>query len=195
MAKAEYRSSIRSKNMIKRAFAKLLHEKDISKITVTDIIQEADISRGTFYAHYPDVYGVLEQIETEELDALLALVRNIGVNSIVIEPQKAISLICNYLDNDKEYYRLLVNSRTVTRSFLDRLTALFMERALDELLEQTDINDRENALAYLNFASNGTMFVLFQWLDGSLNMTAERVVEVLSKLLSGCRSFYLDIKA
>ena len=32
MAKAEYRSAIRSKNLIKKAVAKLIHEKDISKI-------------------------------------------------------------------------------------------------------------------------------------------------------------------
>ena len=61
--RAEYRSSRRSKNMIKKAFAKLLHEKDISKITVTDIIKEAEISRGTFYAHYPDVYGLLSKLK------------------------------------------------------------------------------------------------------------------------------------
>lgn len=67
MAKAEYRSSIRSKNLIKKALAKLLNEKDLSKITVSDIIREADISRGTFYAHFPDVAGVVEQIERRSL--------------------------------------------------------------------------------------------------------------------------------
>ena len=73
MAKAEYRSSIRSKNLIKKALAKLLHEKDLSKITVSDIIRESDISRGTFYAHFPDVAGVVEQIEKEELEKVMAL--------------------------------------------------------------------------------------------------------------------------
>ena len=29
--------------------------KDLSKITVTDIVNRADINRATFYAHYPDV--------------------------------------------------------------------------------------------------------------------------------------------
>ena len=82
MAKAEYRSSIRSKNLIKKAVAKLIHEKEVSKITVSDIIREADISRGTFYAHYSDVSSVLEQIESEELKALVDYVNNFDLENI-----------------------------------------------------------------------------------------------------------------
>ncbi len=33
----------------------LIQEKDVEKITVTDIITRADINRGTFYAHYQDI--------------------------------------------------------------------------------------------------------------------------------------------
>ena len=56
--KAEYRSAIRSKRMIKQAFLSLIKEKDISKITVTELVERADLNRATFYAHYPDIYGV-----------------------------------------------------------------------------------------------------------------------------------------
>ena len=78
MAKAEYRSSIRSKNSIKKAVAKLIHEKDIRKITVSDIIREADISRGTFYAHFADVSGVINQIECEEIRNLMEYIERFG---------------------------------------------------------------------------------------------------------------------
>ena len=74
MPKAEYRSSIRSKNLIKKAVAKLIHEKALQKITVSDIIREADISRGTFYAHFADVSSVIEQIESEEMHNLMEYV-------------------------------------------------------------------------------------------------------------------------
>ena len=50
--RAEYRSAIRSRRMIREAYTVLLKEKDLSKITVTDIVNRADINRATFYAHY-----------------------------------------------------------------------------------------------------------------------------------------------
>ena len=51
MAKAEYRSAIRSRKLINEALADLLTEKPLDKITVTDVVSRADINRGTFYAH------------------------------------------------------------------------------------------------------------------------------------------------
>lgn len=50
MAKAEYKSAIRSRRMIQHALVELLQEKELDKITVTDIVTRADINRGTFYA-------------------------------------------------------------------------------------------------------------------------------------------------
>ena len=38
MAKAEYKSAIRSRRMIQRALVELLQEKELDKITVTDIV-------------------------------------------------------------------------------------------------------------------------------------------------------------
>ena len=46
MAKAEYRSAIRSKRLINDALADLLQEKPLDKITVTDVVNRADINRG-----------------------------------------------------------------------------------------------------------------------------------------------------
>jgi restriction endonuclease len=48
MAKAEYRSSLRSKKLISKALANLLTEKPLDQITVTDVVSRADINRGTF---------------------------------------------------------------------------------------------------------------------------------------------------
>lgn len=62
MAKAEYKSAIRSRRMLQRALVELLQEKELDKITVTDIVTRADINRGTFYAHYADISGVLDSI-------------------------------------------------------------------------------------------------------------------------------------
>ncbi|GIN66561.1 MULTISPECIES: TetR/AcrR family transcriptional regulator [Bacillus] len=49
---------------IKEAFLKLLQEKDINKITVSDL------GRVTFYLHYKDIFDLDEQIENELFDQL-----------------------------------------------------------------------------------------------------------------------------
>lgn len=60
----------RTKSAIKRAFIKLLQQKDLDKITVSDITNEADINRGTFYLHYEDKYILLEDMENEYISQL-----------------------------------------------------------------------------------------------------------------------------
>lgn len=45
-SKAEYRSAIRSRKLIKTAFMELAAEKEISKITVKDIADRADRGNG-----------------------------------------------------------------------------------------------------------------------------------------------------
>ena len=62
MAKAEYKSSMRSKRLIYEALADLLLEKPLEKITVRDIVDHCGINRHTFYYHFQDIYAVFEEI-------------------------------------------------------------------------------------------------------------------------------------
>ena len=77
MEKKEYRSAIRSRKMIRQAFFELLKEKNFEKITVTDIVKKAEINRSTFYAHYPDVMGVVEEIQQEILTYTQQFMENV----------------------------------------------------------------------------------------------------------------------
>ena len=85
MAKAEYRSSIRSKKMIQQALADLLQEKPLNKITVTDIVTRAQINRGTFYAHYTDIANVLDHLIQQTFSQIQdAISDHFGVNTKVL---------------------------------------------------------------------------------------------------------------
>ena len=45
----------RTKRQIKKALINLLSKKALSRITVSEITELADIGRGTFYTHYQDL--------------------------------------------------------------------------------------------------------------------------------------------
>ena len=61
----ENRNARRSRQMIREAFEQLLKERGFHKITVTEIVTRADLNRSTFYAHYPDIYGIVDEMQDE----------------------------------------------------------------------------------------------------------------------------------
>lgn len=64
--KKEYKNSLRSKEKIQEAVFELIKEKKgLEKVTISDIVQRADVNRGTFYNHYRNINEVLEDIESK----------------------------------------------------------------------------------------------------------------------------------
>ncbi len=76
--RAEYRSSIRSRLLITNALLKLIKVKDFGEITITDIVKEADINRGTFYAHFKDTSDVLRFMESESVENIASILTGEG---------------------------------------------------------------------------------------------------------------------
>ncbi len=189
MAKAEYRSSIRSKNLIKKALAKLIHEKDLSKITVSDIIREADISRGTFYAHFSDVNSVITQIESEEMDSLMDFVDRYGFENICTKPSNFIAATCEYMMRDMEYYRMLAMSN-ILNNFIWRLVNVYYERLLERVCSIKPDIDRNEAEVYLIYLTSGAKTVILSWLNGEIKGTPNEIGERLGKLIMLSQSYY-----
>lgn len=189
MAKAEYRSSIRSKNLIKKALAKLIHEKDIGKITVSDIIREADISRGTFYAHYSDVHAVVEQIEAEEMKNLIDFVERFGFEKLVTEVDEFIENICIYLSRDVEYYRMIAQSN-ILNNFLWRLVNVYYENLLAYTMNILNATNRDEAELYIIYITSGAKTIILSWLNGEINGTPAEIGQRLGKLIRLNQQYY-----
>ena len=51
-----------SKKKIEKIFVQLLQEKELNKISVTEICEKANINRSTFYANYLGVYDLADKV-------------------------------------------------------------------------------------------------------------------------------------
>lgn len=183
MAKAEYRSSIRSKSLIKKAVAKLIHQKEINKITVSDVIREADISRGTFYAHYPDIQSVFEQIETEEVKKLVNLVnRTKDSNSDIKDTEAFLSIICNHIYDDFDYYKMLMHS-SFLNNYLCRIIDIYYEETFATLMSMDKSNDEAKVNIYLTYVSSGAKETIISWLEGRIISTPDLIASRIAKLI------------
>ena len=47
------------------AYLKLMEDVDFDKVAVSDIVQQAGVTRSTFYAYFEDIYDALEYVESE----------------------------------------------------------------------------------------------------------------------------------
>lgn len=180
--KAEYRSAIRSRRMIREAYMELLKEKDLSKITVTDIIKRADLNRATFYAHYPDVRGVTEEIENEIIEKMLEVLKEFQFTSFFRNPAPLLLKISRYLEEDTAFYRILVRANG-SEIFMEKLKKVFS----DHMLNDSDIPEsmRQSKMVELRvcYFAGGIVNLYKQWFRGDLNCTLNDIALEVSKLL------------
>jgi len=111
MKEKEYKNALRSKRLIRQAFAELMEEKSIDKITVTDIIKRADINRGTFYAHYENARAVIVQIENEIIDKMNELLHEFKYASFMKNAMSILLKIEKFLEDDLDLFTKLINTR------------------------------------------------------------------------------------
>ena len=65
-------SSKKTKELIKKYFVELLHEKrELQFVTVTDLVKKAGITRSTFYTHYDNIYDVAKEFQNDTIELLL----------------------------------------------------------------------------------------------------------------------------
>lgn len=121
-------SSRKTKRLIKKVFAEMLCEKkNLTSISVSDLCKRAELSRGAFYSHYDDIYGVAEEYENELIDAFFDHARLVDSKSIM----QFIDSIFEYICENDENYRLLCRSndsifavKKLTLIASDKLTRL-----------------------------------------------------------------------
>ncbi|MBB5133853.1 AcrR family transcriptional regulator [Thermocatellispora tengchongensis] len=61
----------RTQTALARALIQLVEERDLSRISVSDVADRAEVSRSAFYDHYRDVHELAEAACTAMIDALI----------------------------------------------------------------------------------------------------------------------------
>ena len=65
------RRVVRTRRSIMQASREIMREKGFDAMTVQDIVDRANVNRGTFYAHFADKYELIEQMIHEEFQQYL----------------------------------------------------------------------------------------------------------------------------
>lgn len=193
MEKKEYRSAIRSRKMIRQAFFEILKEKPFEKITVTDIVKKADINRSTFYAHYPDVMGVVEELQEEIIQYTQNFMENVDFKDYYENPKPYLQHIVKLVAENNELYRLLMTSAMATKQF-EELKYILIDRTL-ETLDVSEIFKNKFEFEFsVRFFMGGVVDVYTQWLYGVIDCSLDELTDQLASMIQRSAKVLLGTK-
>jgi len=188
--KKEYKSAIRSRKMIRLAFMELLKEKPFDKITVTDIVKKADINRSTFYAHYPDVFGLIEEIQSEVLDYTENVLEKISFENFMENPKPVLKGLVKIVEDNTELYRLLSNTSIAVKQ-LANMKNILVERTM-KTIEIPGVAPNTFEMEFtVRFFMGGVVDLYVQWLNGEIDCTGDELTEELAKMIRRAFKHYL----
>lgn len=132
------KSSKKTRRLIKKVFAEMLSEKkELGKISVSELCIRADISRGSFYSHYDDIYGVAEDYENEMIETFFDTARLLEVQDIM----HFIDSIFEFIRQNHDNYRLLCKSNDFLFA-AKNLTAIASGKLLELCRNDSRIKER-----------------------------------------------------
>lgn len=180
MAKAEYKSAIRSKRLINEALADLLQEKPLDKITVTDVVNRADINRGTFYAHYKDIPDVVDHLIQQTFDTIRSAVDQ-QTDSITDVGEKLLSTIQIILEEDLFFYRKILNSNAsaIMQEQLVNVVIAFMLEHKDRFYSGSN----EEYMVKIRFCAGGLSNLYRDWFSGKLPYSLSELTKISVELI------------
>ncbi len=180
----DYRARL-TKMLIRDKFLQLLKEKPINKITVSEICVKAEINRATFYAHYKNVYDLLESIEGELTNGFEEALQN---KTCHIE--EYIMTLLQVIKDNSELCSVLITDKN--SGFVQKIMDMGREYYISGWMgTRIHASDEEVEFVY-DFLSHGSVGVICEWLENGMNLSLEELAAFLSKLSNGSLSGFTD---
>ncbi|EAE0857447.1 TetR/AcrR family transcriptional regulator [Listeria monocytogenes] len=130
----------KTKKAFNQALFTLLDQKPFQQITITDIVAEADVNRGTFYKHYRDKEQLLDSIIEEILTDLKNAYQDPYLHTTHFSIQAltpSMIKIFDHVYSHQAFYRQVIKS-TIRPSFQNQVCNVIRELILDDVASFPD---------------------------------------------------------
>ncbi len=161
------------------------------KISVTDIVNHADLNRSTFYAHFKCADDVRGKIHSDVIGKLLSLMDRHDYRNSLADPYLAMSRIVEFIKSDEVLYKMLLNTSGADK-FLKQLRDIVIERYLSDEVILPHIKDRNSFEMNLRLFIGGYVSVIEDWAAGNIKMTLEECTRIMSESIKTCIQTYIN---
>ena len=149
---------VKSKESLMSALIVLMGKKKLEELTISEICQEADVNRNTFYSHYSSVRELFEEMNGKYMEALFASAK------VFDEPNDStIKNLVNVLDKMKEKGNLtkIIFSESNSIKHLNTLLQILFPTSIIDNLKIENLS-LEECHAFL---IGGITSLILRWIE------------------------------
>lgn len=176
--------SLITKKVIAKSLKNKLNEKDFLKITVSDIMNDCQIRRQTFYDHFQDKYELLEWIFKQEITEIIE-------DNLTYERWDRIVLrIFEYFEDNQKFYQKALafdGQNSFKEVFADYVyDLLVVSYGQIQKLKDDTVYPEMNPFE-LTFYTKGFVEVSVEWLLGGCQQGSHEIssqlIQIFNKIL------------
>lgn len=172
----------RTKKLLEESLATLLLEKNLNDITIKELVDLADINRGTFYLHYRDIYDMLSQIEAEMLNELDNIFKRFPDALLKNSPKPYISDIFQYIADNQTFCKMLLGPHG-DMAFVEKLKRLVEEKCFYSLMEACPENELQSYQYFASYTVAGCIGLLQNWMESGMKVSPQELAQVAEDMI------------
>lgn len=167
--------------VLKESLMDLLKNKPISNITIKEICELADINRSTFYSHYSSQYDLLNAIEEEFIEDMVATLNQYNFSKEE-EALKMTEKILEYIAQNSDVCQTLLSENSDIH-FQKKGMMITQEFIFKNWI--TDSHFDRETFEYINiFVVSGSIYVIKNWLENGMDKPPREMAEIINNFIN-----------
>lgn len=166
---------------IESAFTELLQDRELNRISISELCKKAGLNRSTFYANYEDIYALADSIRDkleQSMDELYRVERTEGFNSN--DYLKLFRHIKENQDLYKTYFKLGYDNNCNIASF-----------RYDTKLAKLHF-DNQYIPYHMEFFRSGMTSVIKMWLENGCRESPQELTDIIKSEYRGREEFFAE---
>lgn len=175
----------KSRTALKNSLLLLMNSKDFKAISITDIVQQADLNRGTFYKHYQFKEELLDEVVDDVIKDLVAsyLEPYEKTEILVLEDLTASAIkIFHHVEKYANFYKLVVQTNILS-SFHNRIGNELKQLVLQDFSRHSGFDPELDKELYASYQANAILGMIVEWINQGFKYSATYMAEQLLKII------------
>lgn len=172
-------------DITKRALAdsmkKLMSERPMKKINISDIVEGCNMNRQSFYYHFKDKYDLVNWIYYTEFV--------VTIKGLTISVWEVLEKICNYFYENKEFYKnaFKVKGQNSFSEYFNDILHSFLAVHLVEIFK-----NKKNVDFYATFYADAIRAAISRWLLEGAQLSPEQFVALVKNAIESVATYLLE---